>query len=58
MAKGTLQIKYEKLVLDNLDLKERIEGLKKDMKAVCDYIKATGTVNKWKILNWLEQEGK
>ncbi len=45
MAKGTLQIEYEKLVLDNLDLKERnkelgrrlLEHLKgHSLEAVCD----------------------
>lgn len=28
MAKGSLQIEYEKLVLDNLELKQRIKKLK------------------------------
>jgi len=36
MAKGTLQIKYEKLVLDNLDLKERV----KDLESLLDEIEA------------------
>lgn len=31
MAKGTLQIKYEKLVMDNLDLKEQIKELEAEV---------------------------
>jgi len=34
MAKGTLQIKYEKLVLDNLDLKERVKELETALEAI------------------------
>lgn len=30
MAKGSLQIEYEKLVMDNLELKERIKKLEKE----------------------------
>ena len=36
MAKGTFQIKYEELVLDNLDLKERV----KDLESLLDEIEA------------------
>ena len=42
MAKGTLQIKYENLVLDNLDLKERIAELEADVKikqSICEFTK-------------------
>ena len=38
MAKGTLQIKYEELVLDNLDQKERIEELEAALKAIWPFI--------------------
>ncbi len=40
MAKGTLQIDYEKLVLDNLDLKERIAELKAENRWMKKRIKA------------------
>jgi len=33
MAKGSLQKQYEKVVLDNLDLKERIKELEKRIEA-------------------------
>ena len=55
MAKGTLQIAYDKLSLDNLELKERIEELETAIKNACDLINDEGEVSKWKILNILNQ---
>lgn len=34
---------------------ERVDELEAEIKKVCDYINNEGEVNKWKILNWLEQ---
>ena len=55
MPKGTLQIAYDKLLLDNLELKERIEQLEATIKNACDLINNEGEVSKWKILNILNQ---
>ncbi len=40
MAKGTLQIKYEKLVLDNLDLKEQVKELETALRRIDTWAKA------------------
>ena len=53
MPKGTLQIAYDKLLLENLGLKERIKELETTIKNVCDLINDEGEVSKWKILNIL-----
>jgi len=40
MAKGTLQIEYEKLVMVNLELNERIEELKTALRKYSDHLGA------------------
>lgn len=60
MAKGTLQIKYEKLVMDNLDQKERIKELKlecgRQATKIC-VLNAQNEELEKRILKF-EQEGK
>ena len=55
MPKGTLQIAYDKLLLENLELKERIKELESGIEDVCDLINKKTTVSKWKISNQLDR---
>lgn len=58
MSKGSLQTEYEKLVMDKIELKERIKKFEDTFKDVCDLINREGMVSKWRILNRLEQARK
>ena len=55
MPKGTLQIAYDKLLLENLELKERITELEAGIEDVCDLINKKTTVSKWKISNQIDR---
>ena len=55
MPKETLQIAYDKLLLENLKLKKRIKELESGIEDVCDLINKKTTVSKWKISNQLDR---